>query len=99
MEKLPEQEEYSGSIVTHTLSVERMKNGIRVKIAGVENPMREEYYIVWIEVTKGKDLHVHGLKPGDVSEAEFPIHDVNVKALVYCEQHGVWSNKPAKPGS
>ena len=101
MEKLPEQGK--GSVasdeVTHVPIIEKTKNGIRVRVPAVENPMREEHYIEWIEVTKGKDLHVHRLAPGDAPDAEFPIHDTNVKARVYCEQHGIWSNKPAKLNS
>jgi len=98
MEKLVEQGEGSGETI-HVPVIEKTKTGIRVRVPAVENPMREEHYIEWIEVSKGKDLHVKGLSPGDAPEAEFPIKDANVKARVYCEQHGIWSNKPAKPKS
>ena len=38
-----------------------------------------------------------GLGAGDAPEAEFPGVGTGVKVRVYCNSHGLWSNKPSKP--
>jgi superoxide reductase len=96
MEKLVEQGEKRGKDL-HIPVIEKTRNGIKVKVSAVANPMEEDHYIEWIEVTKGNSLHVKGLKLGDAPEAEFAVTGQKVKARVYYEEHGLWSNKPSKP--
>jgi len=97
MEKLVEQGDEQGTEPLHVPVVEKAKEGIKVRVPGVADPMKEDHYIEWIEVTQGDLLHVKGLKPGDKPEAGFPVTNTRVKVRVYCEKHGIWSNKPSKP--
>jgi superoxide reductase len=82
----------------HVPIIEKTGKGIRVEVGGLEDPMEDDHYIEWIEVSRGNLLQVRTLGPGDSPAAEFPGTDTHVKARVYCEDHGVWSNRPAKPG-
>ena len=62
--------------------IEKTKQGIKVTVPGVANPMKKDHYIEWIDVIQGNSLHVKGLKPGDSPEAEFAVTDEKVKARV-----------------
>ncbi len=95
MEKLVEQGGKPGKN-SHVPVIEKTKTGITVKVGGLDNPMTEDHYLQWIEVADGSNLSVKGLKPGDAPEASFPGTTTDVKARVYCDQHGLWSNKPSK---
>jgi superoxide reductase len=81
----------------HVPLIEKKGTGIRVKVPGVPSPMGKDHYIEWIEVTEGKKLQVMGLSPGDAPEAEFAGAGPGAKSRVYCEEHGLWSNRPSKP--
>jgi superoxide reductase len=77
----------------HVPVLEKTETGIKVKVGGVPHPMEEKHYIEWVEVRKGRKLYVHKLKPGDVPEALFPVDDVNAKTRIYCNIHGLWTNR------
>jgi len=97
MEKLVEQGDKRGIGPSHVPMIEKTPEGIKVKVPGVADPMKKDHYIEWIEVIQGDSLHVKGLKPGDKPEAEFPVTNTRVKVRAYCEENGLWSNKPSKP--
>jgi superoxide reductase len=97
MEKLVEQGAEQGAASSHVPVIEKTKEGIKVKVPGVAGPMKADHYIEWIDVMQGNSLQVKGLKPGDAPEAEFDVTGEKVKVRVYCEKHGLWSNKPSKP--
>ena len=77
----------------HVPVVEKTAKGIIVKIGSIPHPMEEKHYIEWVEVKSGKNLYIKGFKPGEKPEAEFCISDANVKARIYCNVHGLWTNK------
>ena len=77
----------------HVPVVEKTAKGIRVKVGSVPHPMQKEHYIQWISVKQGRNLYIHALKPGEAPEAEFPINDTDVKALIYCNVHDLWTDK------
>ena len=77
----------------HVPVVEKSAKGIVVKIGSVPHPMEEKHYIEWVEVRSGENVFVRGFKPGEKPEAEFCVADANVKVRVYCNVHGLWTNK------
>ncbi|WP_245249666.1 desulfoferrodoxin family protein [Methanolinea mesophila] len=81
----------------HVPVIEKKGTGIRVRVPGIESPMEADHFVEWIEVTEGKKLQVMGLSPGDTPEAEFFGVGPGSKVRVYCEDHGLWSNRPSKP--
>ena len=97
MEKLVEQGDMQGTEPSHVPVIEKTNQGIKVLVPGVANPMKKDHYIEWIDVIQGNSLLVKGFKPGDFPGAEFAILNDEVKARAYCEEHGLWSNKPSKP--
>jgi superoxide reductase len=81
----------------HVPVIRKSGNGIKVSVASVANPMEEDQYIEWIEVTNGNDRYVRLLSPGDPPVAEFALTGPGIKARVYCEERGLWSDKPSGP--
>lgn len=84
MEKMTEQGREVGKEM-HVPVIEKTENGVRVRVGAVSNPMKEDHYIEWIEVTDGQYLHVKGLRPGDPPQAEFSGTGPKVKARVYAK--------------
>ena len=93
LRKLPEKKAEQELAEKHVPVVEKTANGIKVKVGSVPHPMLKEHYIQWISVKQGRNLYIHALRPGEAPEAEFPINDTNVKALIYCNVHDLWTNK------
>lgn len=77
----------------HVPVIGKSAQGVLVKVGSVPHPMEEKHYIEWIEVTSGKNLSVVGLKPGEKPEAEFCIPEAGAKVRIYCNVHGLWTNK------
>ena len=67
-------------------------DGQKVRVGSVAHPMTEEHYIEWIEASSESGLAPckKFLKPGDVSEVEFPFPVVSARA--YCNLHGLWKS-------
>lgn len=81
----------------HVPVVETGKDGVVVKVGSVPHPMEPDHYIEWVELISGSTLHVVGLKPGDAPEVSIPGSSTDVKVRAYCNQHGLWSNRPHRP--
>lgn len=77
----------------HVPVVEKTANGIIVKIGSVPHPMEDKHYIEWVEVRSGNNLYIRGFKPGEKPEAEFCVKDTGAKVRIYCNVHGLWTNK------
>ncbi|MDD5143432.1 desulfoferrodoxin [Methanoregula sp.] len=75
----------------HVPVIGKTANGIRVKLGEIPHPMEEKHFIQWIEVISGGDLYVHGLRPGQAPEAEFPVKADHVKVRAFCNLHGLWT--------
>lgn len=93
LRKLPEKTKAQELAEKHVPVVEKTANGIKVKVGSVPHPMLKEHYIQWISVKQGRNLYIHALRPGEPPEAEFPINDTGVKALIYCNVHDLWTDK------
>ncbi|MEN6443339.1 MAG: desulfoferrodoxin [Methanoregula sp.] len=77
----------------HVPVVEKTAKGIIVKIGSIPHPMEEKHYIEWVEVRSGENVYIKGFRPGEKPEAEFCISDAGVKARIFCNVHGLWTNK------
>jgi superoxide reductase len=78
----------------HVPVVEKSGAGIVVKIGSIPHPMEEKHYIEWVEVRTGGNVYIRGFKPGEKPEAEFCTPDASAKVRIYCNVHGLWTNKP-----
>jgi len=76
----------------HVPVIEKITNGIKVKVGSIEHPMEQDHYIEWIEIIADNKTYRKFLKPGDKPEAEFSITADNIKAREYCNLHGLWQS-------
>ncbi len=76
----------------HVPVIEKIENGIKVKVGSIPHPMEEKHYIEWIEVTADSVSCKKFLKPGDKPEAGFEIKAEKVEAREYCNIHGLWKS-------
>jgi superoxide reductase len=91
---LLEENTVEAAVEKHVPVIEKMEGGFKVKIGAVPHPMEEEHYIEWVEVIfeDGRSCRKF-LKPGDKPEADFKCDRKPIKALIYCNLHGLWTNK------
>jgi superoxide reductase len=71
-------------------------DGVTVKVGSEPHPMEDTHYIEWIEIEYGDRLERIYLHPGEAPEASFKVAAKDVKALIYCNLHGLWVSKNEK---
>jgi len=76
----------------HVPVIEKIPDGILVRVGSVAHPMEEKHYIEWIEVIEGGKSCRQFLKPGDKPEAVFSVKPDNIQVREYCNIHGLWRN-------
>lgn len=74
----------------HVPVLEKVANGIKIKVGSVPHPMEEKHYIEWIEIIADNITYRKFLKPGDKPEAIFEINAKKIEARAYCNIHGLW---------
>jgi superoxide reductase len=77
----------------HVPVIEKVAEGIKVKVGDVPHPMEEQHYIEWIEVIADGKAYRQFLKPGQAPEAVFNIKATTITAREYCNVHGLWQGK------
>ena len=75
----------------HVPVVEKLDDGILVKVGSVEHPMESNHYIEWIEVISENSICRRHLQPGEKPERKFKVTSDNIKVRIYCNVHGLWS--------
>ncbi len=92
MELLKEKTEDIGQ-EKHIPVIEKIENGIKVKVGSITHPMEEKHYIEWIEIIADGKVCRKSLKSGDAPEAIFEIKAERIEAREYCTIHGLWKSK------
>jgi superoxide reductase len=80
------------SLEKHVPIIEKVSEGIKVKVGSVAHPMEEKHFIRFIEVlTKDQVLRAE-LVPNQAPEAVFLLNksDEVVEVREYCTIHGLW---------
>jgi superoxide reductase len=77
----------------HIPIIEKLADGVKVKVGSIPHPMEEKHYIEWIEVIADGKAYRQFLKPGETPEAIFNIKALTVTAREYCNIHGLWEGK------
>lgn len=90
-------EEYTGGEAQekHVPVIEASNGDVEVKVCSVPHPMEEAHYITAVELYDGGDLIKKvELKPGDKPVTTFKgvQFSDNLKALAYCNLHGIWES-------
>ncbi|MGL6298437.1 MAG: desulfoferrodoxin family protein, partial [Methanobacteriaceae archaeon] len=76
----------------HVPVIEKVADGIKVKVGSVPHPMDDDHYIAVIELTSKDNVYRKTLKPGDAPEAVFNVNAAldDLVAKEYCTLHGLW---------
>lgn len=74
----------------HVPVVEKIDNGIKVKVGSIPHPMEDSHYIEFVEILVDGKVYRKYLNPGDTPEAEFDVSGENITARQYCNVHGLW---------
>ena len=81
----------------HVPVVEKVSQGIKVKVGSVSHPMEAKHFIEWIEIVVDGRAYRQFLNPGDAAEALFTIEAGltagRITARAYCNLHGLWKNE------
>jgi superoxide reductase len=78
------------SLEKHVPVIEKVANGIKVKVGSVPHPMEEKHYIEFIELIVDGKVCRQYLSPGQAPEAFFAVAGDKVTAREYCNMHGLW---------
>ncbi|MBU4283511.1 MAG: desulfoferrodoxin [Nanoarchaeota archaeon] len=92
MKLLKEQTKEQEGNEKHVPVIERVDNGIKVKIGSIPHPMEEKHYIEWIEIIADGKVCKKFLKPGDTPEVQFEVKAEKIEAREYCSVHGLWKS-------
>jgi superoxide reductase len=76
----------------HVPVIEKVEDGILVKVGSVEHPMEEKHYIEWIELHSENRVYRKYLTPGEKPEALFKVEGEVDYVRAYCNLHGLWKN-------
>ena len=74
----------------HVPVVEKVKDGVLVKVGAIEHPMLETHYIEWIEVQTANKTYRKYLNPGDKPQALFLLEEEVLCVREYCNIHRLW---------
>lgn len=77
----------------HVPVIEKVENGIKVKVGSVAHPMEDKHYIEWIEVIADGKAYRQFLNPGNAPEAIFCIDAKQITPREYCNLHGLWKGE------
>jgi superoxide reductase len=80
------------SLEKHVPVIEKVANGIKVKVGSVPHPMEEKHYIEFIELIVDGKVCRQYLAPGQAPEAFFVVTGDKVTAREYCNMHGLWKS-------
>lgn len=80
------------SLEKHVPVIEKMNEGIKVKVGSVAHPMEEKHFIQFIEVLTKEQVLRAELAPNQAPEATFLLNksDEVIEVREYCNVHGLW---------
>lgn len=76
----------------HVPVIEKISEGVKVKVGSTPHPMEEKHYIEWIEIIADGKIYRRFLKPGETPEAEFKVEAEKIEARELCSIHGLWKS-------
>ncbi len=80
------------SLEKHIPVVQKLADGVKVKVGSFPHPMEEKHYIEWIEIIANDKVYRRFLKPGMAPEAIFLLSADSITARAYCNLHGLWKD-------
>lgn len=80
----------------HVPIIEKIEDGVIIKIGEINHPMEENHHIVLIEAITSNKVYRKILKTNDEPIAKFNISESelnDIKIREYCNVHGLWPKK------
>ncbi|OEU62044.1 MAG: desulfoferrodoxin [Desulfobacterales bacterium S5133MH16] len=74
----------------HVPVIEKVDDGVKVKVGEVAHPMEEKHWIEWVEIIANGKTYRQYLNPGETPEATFAVTADQITAREYCNIHGLW---------
>ena len=74
----------------HVPVIEKVDDGVKVKVGEVAHPMEDKHWIEWVEIIADGKTYRQYLNPGDTPEATFAVTADQITAREYCNIHGLW---------
>lgn len=74
----------------HVPIIEKLEDGVRVKVGDTPHPMEAKHYIEWIELLADGKAYRQFLSPGDKPESVFYVDGDSITAREHCNIHGLW---------
>jgi superoxide reductase len=74
----------------HVPVIEKIDDGVKVKVGEVAHPMEEKHWIEWVEIIADGKTYRQYLNPGEAPEAIFNVTADQITAREYCNIHGFW---------
>ncbi len=91
MLNLVEPNKTDAAVEKHVPVIEKIAGGYKVKIGSVVHPMDETHYITFIILeTDDGMVYQKNLKPGQVAEMTVKTDAKAVRAVEFCNKHGLW---------
>lgn len=96
--KLYAEQTADSSLEKHVPIIEKVDEGVLVKVGSVPHPMEEKHYIEWVELVDEESGKAYRrfLKPGDKPEALFRLclnSTEHLYAREYCSIHKLWKGE------
>jgi len=89
--RLLEEKTEGGGSEKHKPVVEKVAEGVKVRVGSTQHPMESEHRIEWIEVRVGGTVLRRFMEPGEPPSALFKVEvEEEVVARAYCNLHGLW---------
>ncbi|AYD40841.1 desulfoferrodoxin [Clostridium fermenticellae] len=88
--KLMDENTVDASHEKHVPVIEKIQDGVYVKVGEQEHSMEDGHYIEWIEVHTPNKICRKYLRPNEKPEAIFKVDSEVLCAREYCNVHGLW---------
>lgn len=76
----------------HVPVIEKVEDGVLVKVGAAQHPMLPEHFIEFIEVHTANKIYRKYLKPGEKPQALFKVDEEILFAREFCNVHGLWKS-------
>jgi superoxide reductase len=76
----------------HIPVIEKVEDGVLVKVGIVDHPMLPEHFIEFVEVHTANKIYRKYLKPGEKPQALFKVDEEILFAREFCNVHGLWKS-------
>ena len=83
----------AAAVEKHVPVIEKIDGGYKVKVGSVAHPMADDHFITFIILeTDDGMIYQKNLKAGDIAEMTVKTTAKAVRAVEFCNKHGLWQS-------